>query len=142
MQPDKAQTMPSIKDLVETNMSPRHWLQYYKNIWTRNLIARTIDVQTDMTMKAKNPEEKVVSEDGSKYIAVKERLESRKILMQDAIDLLASIEVLLAVPENEFVAKFFSKEALAVAPDMIPKKEEPKTGEAPAPEQASGEAKV
>lgn len=45
--------------------------------------------------------------------------------------------------DKDFVNKYYSKEALAVAPDMLPK-EEVKTGNAPAPmaPEAGGEAKV
>jgi hypothetical protein len=125
------QTMPPIKDLVETTLKPRHWLLYYKNTWTRNLVARSIDVATDTVLKKANPDDMVLNEDGSETVPVKQRLETRKMLVQDALDLLAGIEILLAIPEDEFEKTVWSKEALAVAEDMLPKKEEVKTGNAP-----------
>ena len=148
MDDTKVSAMPPLKDLIETNLSPKQWLIYYRNIWSRNLLARTIDLQSDITRKAINPEEEVTMDDGSQRpTTVKARLETRKILIEDALEILASIKVLLEVaedPKQDFIKKYYSKEALAVAPDMLPKIAEVKTGNAPAPTapEAGGEAKV
>jgi len=116
--------MPDVKDMATSDYSPRNWLQYYKNIWTRNAVARTIDVQTDAILKAVDPEQVVLTDEGQP-VPVKQRLEQRKIILQDALNLLEGIESIVAVEEKEFVTKFWSKEALAVAEDMLPKKETP-----------------
>lgn len=94
------------------------WLNYYKNVWNRNLVARTIDVQTDLLLKSQDPEMVVQHEGGS--LPVKERLEHRKILVQDALDLIAGIDLLIAQTPEEYVKNNLTKEALAVAPDMLP----------------------
>ena len=116
---DPIQTMPNMEFMVKANLTPRECLQYYKNVWTRNVVARTIDVACDQALKTKDPEELVANDDG-RQIPVKERLEHRKIIVQDALDLIAAIDVLLAIPEAEFTAKVWSKEALKVDADMLP----------------------
>ena len=118
---DNIQESPSLKDLCEGKYTYKQWLTYYKNIWTRNLMARSIDVQTDMALKAKNPEESVQDDQG-RQVPVKVRLEIRKMYVQDALDLIAGIDKLIEVKDEEFEAKVLSKEALAVAEDMLPKK--------------------
>lgn len=126
---DPVQTMPTNDTLCNENFTPRQWLLYYKNIWTRNLIARTIDVQTDVVLKSKTPDERVQGAEGN-IITAKERLEERKMIVQDALNLIEAIDFLLAIPEEEFEAKTWSKEALAVAEDMIQKPAEaPKEGD-------------
>jgi hypothetical protein len=115
--------MPDISSLCANTYTKKQWLNYYKNVWTRNLMARAIDVQTDATLKAKNPEE-IVQTDDQRQVPVKERLEIRKMLVQDALDLIVGIDALLIIAEkdNEFQTLVLSPEALAVAKDMIPVK--------------------
>lgn len=117
------QHMPPIKELVETNMTPKHWITYYINIWLRNAIASSIDVIGDKKLKAEDPEQMVDGGPQVGMIPVKVRLEERKLKVQDALDILAAAKELLAIPDTEFDAKVFSKEALAVDADMIPKPE-------------------
>lgn len=137
MDDSKVMAMPTIKDLLENNVTTQQWLFYYRNVWTRNLIARTIDVQSDMTRKALNPEEMVTMDDGSgRPVPVKERLEARKLLIEDALEIIRSTNELLLLGDQKIYDNFWSKEALQVAPDMLEKPEE-KTGEAtpvPTPE--------
>lgn len=111
--------MPQMDALCKTQYSDQEWLNYYLNVWKRNLVARLIDVETDRARKAKNPEEKVPSDDG-REIPVKERLEYRKMLVQDAVDLVSGIESLLKIPAAEFEANCYSTKALEVAEDMVP----------------------
>lgn len=119
------QMMPSVKELVTMQYTNKHWLQYYLNIWTRNSMAVAIDVETDKALKLQNPEEEVehVEDSVRMVITVKERLEKRKILLQDYLDRIAGIKYLLSIADEEFEAKVLSKEALAVAEDMLPKEE-------------------
>lgn len=112
--------MPHVAVLVKESFTTKQWLNYYKNIWSRNHAARVIDMYTDIRLKAEDPNQMVTSEDG-REIMVKERLEHRKILVQDAIDLLKTVDDLLA---RENIESAWDKEALAVAPDMLP--DEPK----------------
>ena len=131
--------MDSFEALAKTEYTFADFLRYYKNIWDRNLVARTIDVQTDTILKAANPDEKVQHE--GQLMLVKERLELRKILVQDALDLIAGIDALAALSPEEYKAKCLSKEALAVAADMIPAiPEEPKAPEATPETPATPEA--
>lgn len=116
---DPIQTMPAHDAMTKAEYTPAEWLTYYKNIWTRNLIARTIDMQSDTLLKASDPKGEVMSDEG-RPIPVAARLEHRKILVQDALTLLGAINSLGAIKPDEFIEKFWSKEALAVAPDMIP----------------------
>lgn len=112
------QNMPFLQLLVGAKYGPREWLTYYRNIWARNLTARLIDRQSDETAKKNNPDMPVQSDDG-REIPVKQRLEHRKILVQDALNLIAAIDALLAL-DDAALAATYSEESLKVAPDMIP----------------------
>jgi len=139
MNPDNiVQLLPDVKDMVKNGYTKSHWLQYYKNLWTRNAVAMAIDVQGDKVRKAEDPEMSV--EDNNQSMPVKIRLENRKIKLQDYLDVITAIDTLMAIEESELDAKVFSKEALAVDEDMLPKAEEP---EVKLPEEeTSGEAKI
>lgn len=118
--------MVPIEDLINSNTTPRQWIQYYKNIWTRNIIAKVIDIQGDIARKAKDPEDQVEHDEmRGAFMAVKERLEMRKAKLLDWKEILDNAEKLLKMSDEE-IAKLWSPEALAVAPDMIPKPEEKK----------------
>lgn len=117
--------MPSMDALAKTKYTPADWLLYYRNIWSRNLVARTIDVYSDKVTKEKNPNETVASDDGA-HMPVKQRLEMRKIAVQDALDLIKSIDDLIA-QGDKFEDMNWSDAALAIAPDML-KKPEPEVG--------------
>lgn len=118
---EPSQTIPNVAELSARDFTAKQWLRYYKNIWTRNAVARTVDVVADEALKAINPEEPVESGIGDgRVIPVKERLEHRKILVQDALDVREAIDKLLALSEEEFEKARWSKEALAVAKDMMP----------------------
>ena len=110
--------MESFNDLATKDYTYADMLRYYKNIWNRNLVARTIDMQTDITLKAADAEQLVQHE--NQMIPVKERLEHRKIMVQDALDLIAGIDALLALTVEQYTAQVLSKDALAVAADMLP----------------------
>lgn len=120
---DNPQTSPSSMELANLTLTPRQWLNYYRNIWVRNSIARTIDVQTDMALKAKDKTMMVPDETGQNVL-IGARLESRKIILQDALELIESIDTLLGVSDENFIKERWSKEALAVEADMMPAKEE------------------
>lgn len=121
----------------------REWVTYYKNIWVRNLAARIIDVKTDEILKAKNPdmatEDIVQTPQGPRAKLVKERLEERKLSVQDAVDILAGIEAVLALSDDE-IAAASSEEALKVAEDMLPKAAEEVKTETETPVAAASEA--
>jgi len=119
------EVLPNINGMTGKVYTKREWLTFYKNAWTRNAMARAIDVLTDRTLKAENPDQ--IVESGDDFVPVKVRLETRKINLQDALNILGGIETLLAIKDSEFDTQILSKEALAVDEDMIPK-------EAPAPE--------
>lgn len=118
--------MPSVDALCKNVYTAGDWLNYYWNLWTRNLAARTIDVETDIELKAEDPEQ-LVDMDTGVQAPVKVRLEHRKILVQDALKLLRAIEKLQALGDE--LPKVWSDEALAVAQDML----EPETPAQPAP---------
>lgn len=125
---DPVQNMPILDALANKDYSPSQWLQYYKNVWTRNLIARVVDVETDRTIKAANPNEDVQLNDGSTN-KIGWRLEERKLQVMDARKLLEVINALIALPESDLLAKW-GDEALKVSPDMIkPKEATPEVGQ-------------
>ncbi len=145
------ETVPSIEQLIGRKVTSKEWLNYYRNVWLRNAVARAVDVKCDSILAAKNPEDMVMEyevETGAptgEKIPVKVRLETRKLLVQDALDVVESVDALLKEEETSY----FGKEALA--PAVEEKKEAPATpanGEGPAGEAvtpttpASDEAKV
>lgn len=114
-------------ELTKREFTPQEFLLYYKNTWIRNAAARTIDVQTDRVKKAADPEEMVEHE--GKIIPVKERLELRKIGVQEALDIVNGADALLKtdLAGKTFAEVFWSADALKVDADMMPK--EPKEGD-------------
>lgn len=120
---DPMTNMITMDILTKKEYSPRDWLIYYKNVWIRNTIARTIDVDTDRALKNVDPETMVDVPENGQVVPVKVRLESRKISVQDGLDIIAAIDRLLAsLPEGQtFESKYWSKEALKVDDDMMPK---------------------
>lgn len=133
---DPVQTMPAFDQLTKEIYTPKQWLNYYRNIWHRNTVARTIDVLTDTELKKKNPDENVQCEDGQ-VRPVKQRLELRKEAVQDGLNLVKTIDAMIAVADDKFTETFWSEAALAVAEDMKPKPVEatsPATPEGDKPE--------
>lgn len=108
-------------ELTQRDFTPQEFLLYYKNIWIRNAAARTIDVQTDRVKKAIDPN--VMVEHEGKVIPVKERLELRKIGVQEALDIIAGADALLKtdLAGKTFAEVLWSEEALKVDADMMPK---------------------
>lgn len=134
---DPIQTMPLMHTMTEVIYTPKQWITYYKNTWVRNCVARTIDVKVDEVKKAKNPDELV--EFNGQEIPVKVRLEHRKMLLQDALELVTAADLLNETPAEEWDEKVWSEKALAVAEDMKPQEaavgaeQEVKLDESPAP---------
>lgn len=109
--------MESIEALTTKNYTAADWALYYKNVWMRNAIARTIDVQSDMNIFAKNPNQmvQVDSPNGRdmSFCPVTERIEIRKIALQDAIDILQSIDVVLGT--SDITGHYWNPEFLKVS---------------------------
>ena len=121
--------MPTAGEMAKNNFTNKEWLQFYKNVWNRQAVAQAIDVETDKVRKAENPEQTV--EDDGELVTVKVRLENRKIKIQNSLDILSAIATLEKIEDDKFNELVFSKEALKVDEDMLPKKEEPKAEETP-----------
>jgi len=122
--------MPSMDAMLTQEYSPRQWLNFYKNVWTRNLIACMTDVTADRLLLAIEPlaetKEVLTNESGHPIIGengkrqhktIAERLEERKGAVQNSLDILASLNSLIALSDEDLV-KTWSDEALApvVAP--------------------------
>ena len=123
-----AQLMPNFELLVGRDYSATEWLRFYKNIWTRNLMARVIDVQTDKTIHAKDAYAELVEQDqfrNQRVVKIKDRLEDRKILVQDALDIIRSADELLDLAKDDavFIEATLSEKALAPAPEETPAEE-------------------
>ena len=126
---DPMQTMITMDALTKNDYTPKMWLTYYRNVWIRNTVARSIDVVTDQKLKKEDPEQMVEEAGTGQIIPVKQRLEARKIAVQDGLNIIAGIDRLLTLPADvNFEEKYWSKEALAVDEDMLPPK--PKIGDA------------
>lgn len=111
--------MESIESLTRENFTATEWARYYKNVWMRNALARTIDVQSDINIMAKNPNQMVQVDSPSSrdvsFAPVAERLEMRKIALQDALDILESIEVVLG--NADISGHYWNAEFLKVSPE-------------------------
>ena len=117
--------MPALNDLTKFIFTPKQWVTFYRNVWARNLINKTVDIECDKILKTQDPE--MVVEHKSKMVTIGERLEFRKEALKEMIVIIKGIDVLLeTVLDNnaDFEKKYWSEEALAVAEDMLPKKEE------------------
>jgi len=102
---DPVQSMPTMESLTQKEYSVREWLHYYKNIWTRNITAREIDIQVDIVAVEVNPEKPVICEDGE-VRAVKDRLELRKKAIEDGINILKAVDSLLLKQDGEIENKW------------------------------------
>lgn len=120
--------MDSLDLLKDKSLTPVEWLTYYKNLWSKNCIARVIDVKSDKMIKDKDPMTLVTEYDTEfgqptgREVPVRERLETRKMMLRDAIKIHDSIAVLLDDCKNEqidFNDKYMSEKALAVDADMF-----------------------
>ncbi len=125
-------TLPTATEMAAREFTLQEWFTYYRNTWMRNAIARTVDVMIDERQKAVTPNEECFwfNEVGQPLLmTVSERLEKRKLALQDALDILNVVETLSAAGDN-FESTYWTKEALAIAADMMPqpaseKQEEP-----------------
>lgn len=128
--------MDNLSMLIGKALTPREWLTYYRNTWQRNVIARLVDVRCDTLLAEKNPEERVMEYDletgqpTGAVIPVSQRLETRKVVVQDAVDVVIAIDTLLALNDEE-LAKTWSPEALV---PKVKVEETPKDESAPVPE--------
>lgn len=121
------QTMPNNEFMIfAKDLSTHDYLNYYKNIWERNLVAKTIDVESDRIRKAIDPNEQVeyVKENQLFVIPVKERLEYRKDEIREVKAILEAINKMIATSKDEYEAKYLSADALKVDEDMKPAAEE------------------
>ena len=116
---DNSQSMPAMSALVKETFTRREWLNYYLNIWGRNITARLIDVQSDEALKAVNPETMVELEQGQPEVAVKVRLEIRKQSVKDARAIIEATQALLTKTDEE-LELLDSDDALKVSADMLP----------------------
>ena len=115
---DPIQTMPSLDALTQKAYSRKEWLAYYKNIWTRNIAATSIDILTDTWLKAEDAEQVVPSDENpNRGETVKDRLEKRKDRMVTAKRLMKALEELSAMSDEEFAEKMLSDAALTPAAD-------------------------
>lgn len=116
------QTMPSFDAMAKQEYTAKEWLNFYRNVWVRNLVARTIDVQRDRMLKELNPNKQVQL--GDVMMPVKERLEHFKMNVEDALAILRAIDLLRCLDNDELEEKNWTPGALAVAPDMVEEKAE------------------
>jgi hypothetical protein len=131
--------MSEFEHKTKNILTPKEYLTWYKNEWTGRLVARTIDLNTDLLTVAVAPGKMVLHDNGAgmlQEIPVEDRLEARKQIVRDAIELLKSIDDLLALTPEDYHAKVLSDEALA--PRVVV--EEVKAAESPETVPASDEA--
>lgn len=110
---EDGQVMPSFDALTHKNYSPREWLQYYRNIWTRNLMGSMTDVQHDGMLLAADPEaltdgsgQNLIPDGkgGARAKTIAERIEERKANANRAIGIITSIDALMAKTDEELAA--------------------------------------
>lgn len=97
-----------------------NWVMFYKNTWARKVLANTIDVQTDMALKAENAEQSVEYGNDAMgnpvIIAVKHRLELRKVELGKALKILEAIKSLDGLTAEQLTEKYWSADALKMDP--------------------------
>ena len=117
--------------MLKNKYTLRDWINFYRNVWNRNLAACLTDVMADTQLLASDPNavttEKVTNAVGQimlgengevEYKTAKARLEERKLSVQNAVDLLAAIDALDALSDDD-LTKAWSPEALAPAPKPV-----------------------
>lgn len=116
---DNSQTMPTMSALVRETFTRREWLNYYLNIWQRNIAARIIDTESDRIAKEINPEAMVELNANQPEVAVKVRYEIRKQAVKDARGIIEATQSLLTKTDEE-LALLDGDDALKVSDDMLP----------------------
>lgn len=115
--------MEQIQDaLYKSIITTKEWLQYYINTWTRNVIARTIDVETDKALVAQDPDMLVLAQNAQdgQQMKVIQRLEVRKASLSDAVAIMNEATYLIGLSDAELAAKW-TPEALALDPALTPR---------------------
>lgn len=119
--------------MTQKAYTPKEFITYSRNAWTRNLIARLVEVEVDIAMAKKNPEEMVIFQMPMTRelfeMPVKQRLEKNKLLVQEALDYMAAGATLAALDDAGFAQKI-SPEALAPAPEKKVEETKPAASEA------------
>lgn len=116
----------SLDILTKKEFSAAEWAQYYKNIWFRNMISHTIDVEVDTVKKAEGKGELEVKDDPTGlFVPLKQRLEMRRERLETAVWINEGATRLFAMLQEEgglekVREKYWSEAALAVAADMDP----------------------
>lgn len=110
--------MPNPMTMCETLITPRQWVTFYKNLWMRNLIARTIDMQTAAAEVAQDKDQPVQDDETRQAISAADRLERRKMKVSVAVEVIASIDAMLAIIDDAELAKLWSAEATKLTPDV------------------------
>lgn len=105
--------MPSFDALCNTNYSAKQWLQYYRNIWTRNLMGSMCDVQHDSAILAKDPNAESTEmvadgKGGARPKTFAERVEERKANAERALGIIAAIDQLVALSDTDLAAAMTS----------------------------------
>lgn len=116
------QALPEVKDMVTQAYTYRNWLQYYFNIFTRRVIASTVDVEHDANLKAENAnkfvDHTVDAMGNMRQVQVKFRLEERKEELEKCIGILGAIKRLMALSDED-LAQYWTKEYLTADPEVL-----------------------
>jgi hypothetical protein len=110
---DDGQQMPSFDALCTKVYSLREWLTYYLNIWQRNLMASMTDAMHDSLVLAADAgaltegQQDLVPDGkgGARQKTMAERLEQRKAQAQRANSIIAAVNALLALSDDDLAAK-------------------------------------
>lgn len=126
MNPDLS--MPSMDAMLTNTYGIRQWLNFYRNVWTRNLAACVIDVQADAALLAVDPNaltgeavknavgQMMLTDKGEvEYKRADVRIEDRKQSVQNAVDILSAIDAMESL-DDDALAKAWSPEALMPKP--------------------------
>lgn len=108
----EGQVMPSFDAMCNTSYEPKQWLQYYRNIWSRNLMGSMTDVQHDSAIVAVNPaaltdgQQDLVPDGkgGARQRTLAERANLRRENAERALGIIASIDQLMALSDADLKA--------------------------------------
>lgn len=106
--------MPTFDVLTKVLFTPKQWLNYYRNIWQRNMMGSMVDVMHDGGKPAGDSTIDNVTDDVGRAVVdektgeiVKktfgERLEERKSNVKRCAGVIAAIDKLLALSEDELI---------------------------------------
>lgn len=117
MQNEDFPMMPSNELMLSKKIPVGQMMQYFNNLWMRNVAANIVDIMADEKRKAENPQELVEGDDQrnrGNMLPVAVRLELRKQRLQTGLAIYNATVKALELGDEALMAKYTSEEFLKI----------------------------